>query len=36
MFIALSLKYLGAPAERNVHWHVQLHAAPPERGTFFD
>ena len=31
MSIALSLEYVGAPAERNVLWRVQLHAAPTER-----
>ena len=35
MFIALSLKYVGAPAERNVLWRVQLHAAPDGAGYFY-
>ena len=35
MFIALSIKDLGAPAERNVHWRIQLHAAPDGAGYFF-
>ena len=34
MFIVLSLKYLGAPAKRDVLWRVQLHAAPYGAGYF--
>ena len=35
MFIALSLNYVGAPAERHVLWRVQLHAAPDGAGYLF-